>query len=150
MRLHAGGPGIVLLVIACAPANPRAIVWGHEQCAHCHMTLTDHRFAAEVITRTGKVVTFDDVGCLRAWLAADRGPPARVWVADFTVPDEWLPADSAVYLHSDTIRTPMASGLVAVRPGSRADSLDALLGGRLLTWRELGLEPVPSHVPQGN
>jgi copper chaperone NosL len=145
MRLRARGTMILLLLAACVPVRPRAIAWGHEQCAHCHMTLTDHRFAAEVITRTGKVVTFDDVGCLQAWLNGNQGPVSRVWVVDFAAPDQWLPADSAVYLQSDTIRTPMASGLVAVRPGRAADSLRAVLGGKLQTWRELRADSSVLH-----
>jgi copper chaperone NosL len=101
------------------------------------MTVADPRFAAELRTNTGKAVVFDDVGCLAAWLAENSGRVAAVWVASFTTPDRWLPADSAVYLQSDTLRTPMASGLAALRPGSEADSIRSFLGGRLLTWPDV-------------
>ncbi len=57
----------------------------------------------------------------------------------------WLPADSAVYLRTDTLRTPMASGLVALRPGAEADSVRTALGGTLLTWGEVLAAASPDH-----
>jgi copper chaperone NosL len=105
------------------------------------MTLADPRFAAEALTKTGKAVVLDDVGCLAAWLGENSTPIASAWVADFAEPATWLRADSAVYLQSDTIRTPMSSGLAALRPGRQADSVRAALGGRLLTWAEVLASP---------
>ena len=131
---------------ACSPIRPRAIAWGRESCSHCHMTLADPRFAAESLTRTGKAVVFDDVGCLAAWVAENRAVVASSWVANFAAPDQWLRADSAVYLRSDTLRTPMASGLAALTPGPQADSVRAALGGTLLTWTDL-LSALDRHVP---
>jgi copper chaperone NosL len=110
------------------------------------MTLADPRFAAELLTRTGKAVVFDDVGCLAAWLGENSIAVGSSWVANFAAPDQWLPADSAVYLRSDTLRTPMASGLVALAPGQQADSVRVLLGGTLLTWHDLLAAP-HRHAP---
>jgi copper chaperone NosL len=110
------------------------------------MTLADPRFAAELLTGTGKAVVFDDVGCLAAWLGENRVAVASSWVANFAAPDGWLPADSAVYLRSDTLRTPMGSGLAALAPGRQADSVRALLGGTLLAWSDVRAAP-PRHPP---
>lgn len=137
---------LLLFLAACAPSRPRAIAWGREPCAHCHMTLADRRFAAEALTKTGKAVVVDDVGCLAAWLGETSAPIASAWVADFADPATWLRADSAVYLLSDTIRTPMSSGLAALRPGREADSVRTALGGRLLTWAEVLTSP-HRHAP---
>jgi copper chaperone NosL len=105
------------------------------------MTLADPRFAAESLTRTGKAVVFDDVACLAAWLGENHTAVASSWVANFAAHDQWLRADSAIYLQSDTLRTPMASGLAALTPGRQADSVRSLLGGRLLTWSEVLVMP---------
>lgn len=101
------------------------------------MSLVDPRFAAQLRTGTGKAVVFDDVGCLVAWMTENRIPVSAAWVSTFTPPHDWLPADQSVFLRSDTIRTPMASGLAALRPGPVADSVLAALGGQLLTWPEV-------------
>jgi copper chaperone NosL len=110
------------------------------------MTVADGRYAAEAITRTAKIHVFDDIACLTAWLAENGGVMASLWVADFAAPDQWLAADSAVYLQNDTVHTPMASGLAALRPGREADSVQALLGRRLRSWPEVLAMP-HGHAP---
>ena len=104
------------------------------------MTIVDPRFAAELVTATGKVYVFDDVGCLTAFIHGGTVPSAQVqglWVYDYLEPDSLLDARQAVYLEVDTLPTPMSSHLVALRAGPRADSLRARLGGTLLAWEEL-------------
>ncbi len=135
------------LAAGCGPPQPREIAWGSEPCAHCHMSLMDERFAAQLRTGTGKVVVFDDVGCLAGWIRETGAPVAAAWVASYAEPREWLAADEAVYLHTDTVRTPMTSGLVALRAGREADSVRAVLGGRLLAWPDVLAMP-HRHTPR--
>lgn len=139
----------VLLAAGCGPAGPRALALGAESCTHCHMTIMEARFSAQAITETGKVFVFDDVGCLASWLAASPPPTASLWVWS-TIPGEgWLPAERAVYARSDTLRTPMRSGLAAVSPGAAADSLAAALGGALVGWDEVR-RAAHTHSPTGS
>ncbi len=129
-----------LLVGGCASPAPRPIAWGEERCRHCHMTIADPRFAAELVTSKGLVYTFDDVGCLAAFVREGTVAETQVhslWVYDYLRPDSMLDARRAVYLRADTLRTPMSSHLAALRPGPAADSLRARLGGELVAWDRL-------------
>jgi len=110
------------------------------------MTIADPRFSAEAIAPTGKVAVFDDVGCLAAWLADGGTPPASTWVLSFVDGRVWLGTAQSVFLQSRSLRTPMGSGLAALRPGAEADSVQAALGGTLLTWDEVRAQP-HSHRP---
>ena len=130
----------VLLVAACARPAARPIAFGQERCRHCHMTIADPRFAAELVTAKGLVYTFDDVGCLAEFVRGGTVAGAQVhslWVYDYLRPDSLLDARQAVYLRADTLQTPMSSHLAALRPGPTADSLRARLGGELLAWDQL-------------
>jgi len=101
------------------------------------MTLADARYAAQLITTSGKTFVFDDPGCLAAFYAGGEVPRDKVgsvWVNNYLAPGDWLDARTAVFIHAPGLRTPMASGLAAVRPGAEADSLRAALGGTVLTW----------------
>jgi len=103
------------------------------------MTIADPRFAGELVLRTGKIYRFDDPGCLAAFVR-DRMPATKVqsaWVNDFAHPDRLLDASQASYLLSETLHTPMASHLAALTLGREADSVQAALGGRLLTWTQV-------------
>ena len=134
--------GIAFAAAACSTPGPRPLAFGAEACAHCHMTLADPRFAAELVTRTGKVFPFDDAGCLAAFVVAGGVREADVgslWVADFTRPDSLLPAAGTVFLRHDAFHTPMDYRIVAFRDRRSADSVRAGLGegGELLSWPEV-------------
>lgn len=125
-------------LMACTP-GPVPLAVGERPCDHCHMVIMDPRFGGELVTSTGKIYQFDDIGCLAEFVASgqvSRDEVHSVWVSDFRDPATLLDAASAVYLEVDSLRTPMGSGLAASAPGS-ADSFAALLGGERRTWAEL-------------
>jgi copper chaperone NosL len=131
--------GVLLGAAACGSAGPRPLVLGEEQCTHCHMTLADARFAGELITTTGKVIPVDDVGCLAMYVHLLPGDVKirSLWVNDFANPDSLFDATGAVYLRSDSLRTPMDYHMVAFRQGRTADSVRAVIGGDLLSWDQV-------------
>jgi hypothetical protein len=101
------------------------------------MTLGDPRFAAELVSRTGLVTPFDDVGCLASHVAdADSAAIHSIWASDYLEPDSIVAVERLVFLKTDSVRTPMSYGIVAVRPGPRADSLAVALGANRWTWLE--------------
>jgi len=125
--------------LACGTPGPTPIAFGEATCDHCHMTIVDRRFAAELVTRTGKVYPFDDAGCLATFTVNGPVGPELVhsaWVTDFRLPGTLIPAQEAIFLRTDSIRTPMASNLLAV-PRAAGDSLQAALGGTLLDWAQV-------------
>jgi copper chaperone NosL len=137
---------------ACGP-SPRPIRYGEDACEHCHMLISDPRFAGQLVTRTGKVYTFDDIGCLAAFVATGAVPAAdvkSVLVQSFVTSDSVMDAAGALYLRSDELRTPMASNLAALRPGREADSVRAVMGGTLLSWRDVrtGMPAMAEAVAQ--
>lgn len=139
--------------VACGQPSPRPIRYGHELCQYCRMTITDPRFAAQLVTRTGRVFSFDDIGGLVAFMNEERVPPAEVhstWVHSFSHPELQLDATTARFLRSDRLRTPMGSQLAAFLPGREGDSIGAELGGEVLRWEEVLVLPsraVPDQPP---
>jgi len=96
--------------------------------------------AGELITVTGKVIPFDDVGCLASFVATGGVSRERIgslWVSDFAHPDSLLDVNQAVFLRSDSLHTPMDYHVVAFRQGRTADSMRAALGAELLSWDQV-------------
>jgi len=123
---------MALLVAACAAPAPRPLAVGTDGCSHCHMRLADARYGAELVTRTGKVLPFDDAGCLATFVQGN-GPEARqvhsLWVSDYARPDILLRAEEAAFIRHPAFRTPMDHGIVALASPAAADSALAALGG---------------------
>lgn len=139
MRLAGGAAGLaaMLTIQACGSPAPRDIRYGEESCDYCHMTIMDPAFAAQLVTRQGKVYLFDDVGGLASFYRENRVPPGDVfgmWVNLFDHPDRRVPVDSAVFLRSTRLRSPMGSGIAAFASRAAADSVRLAAGGDLLRW----------------
>ena len=128
------------LVLACSPRGPKDIRYGEELCDYCHMTITDPAFAAQLVTSTGKVHVFDDIGDLASFTTEGRVPVDEIhgiWVNLFLHPADRIPVDDAVFLQSDRLRSPMSNGLAAFRSGDTADSLRGEIGGQIMMWRDV-------------
>lgn len=126
-----------LLAAGCSGSGPPNVRYGQEECAHCRMIVNDERYAAAVVTPAGEARKFDEVGCLLDYLKDHTGDGDRLWVRSYR-PTGWLDARVAVYVHAPKLQTPMGSGLAAVATRAEADALAGELGGKVLTFAELG------------
>ena len=84
------------------------------------MSISDLRFAAALTTDRGKVHLFDSIECLTVYELKeldDEGSVATRWVSDF-VHQKLVPAESAILVRDESIRSPMAAGLVAFTDSS--------------------------------
>ena len=128
----------VTLLASCGSAGPRPLVAGTDECEQCRMMITDPRFGAEVITRTGKVQTFDAVECLAAYVAAaDTAALQSVWVNDYEHPGTWIAAAEAVFISGANIGSPMGRSMLALAPGTPASAAVTRYGGRITHWQTL-------------
>jgi copper chaperone NosL len=125
-----------LLLAACA-AGPQPVVWGVEECAHCQMVIADERFAAQVVDARGNAYKFDAIECMADFVNAGEFSAGEhtAWIADGR--DGWIAAETATFVRSDAIRSPMGGGLAAHGSADAARELQAQVGGELLTWPEV-------------
>ncbi len=125
---------LALLVVACGGTTPRAIALGEDACGYCRMEVTDARFAAQAITRTGRVHVFDSIDCLAGYVrAADAATLVGLWVTDADQPGRFVPAESAGYLRGSALRGPMGT-TVAFASVDAARAAQARFGGQLAEW----------------
>lgn len=125
---------LAMLVLACGGTTPRAIALGEDACAYCRMEVTDARFAAQAVTRTGRVHVFDSVDCLAGYArSTDAGTLAGLWVTDAEQPGRFVPAESAGYLRGSALRGPMGATVAFASPEA-ARAAQARFGGTLADW----------------
>lgn len=138
-RKRRAATALMLAVIAssCAPAGPRPIVLGEDQCHFCKMEITDARFGAQVVMRTGRVQVFDSVECLAAFVAsAPAESIASVWVADVAAPATFVRAEEAGFLLDGVLRGPMGRAVSFATPAA-ASREGQQSGGATVSWRAL-------------
>ncbi len=110
-----------LLAVAAAaaacgggPVRPAALDPAHDACRSCRMPVSDPRVAAQLAAPGEEALFFDDIGCLRDFLAgAPAGRPGAVaFVADHRT-GAWVPASAARLSRCPAVETPMGSHLLA-------------------------------------
>lgn len=116
------------------------LILGQQECEECKMIVSEERFAAGVAfiaDGDASKFVFDDVGCLVDWLgkSADRDS-CIPYVHDYDTL-AWLDARTAFFMHSEELRTPMASHIAAFADDAAAEALLQKYPGQRVTWPEL-------------
>jgi copper chaperone NosL len=93
---------------ACGAAS-HTIAFGLDSCAECRMIVSDRRFGAQLVTKTGKAITFDSIACLRAYLAGHPDAFGETWVVDASHPGTLLKETQAQLLADSATHPPMGS-----------------------------------------
>lgn len=120
--------------------GPRPIKYGQDACAFCKMTLMDQHYGAEVVTKKGKVYVLDDVNCLAMFLQKSGVPQAEMagrYITDHAHAGVLLEVEKALFLHSDNLKTPMASGVAAFANTEDLNQVKSKTGGEVLNWEQV-------------
>ena len=130
----------VFLLAACGGGTnleePPEIRYGEDICEQCGMIISEARYAASYVTTAGDVRLFDDVGGMLVYDVQNEEDVHIYWVHDFNT-EEWIKADTAVYVLSNDLATPMGWGLAAFAQAADAEQFMAENGGVITTWDDL-------------
>lgn len=118
--------------------RPATLDTRNDACAHCRMSVSSVRTAAQIVAPGEEPRFFDDLSCLSSWLGAGHVLPsgARIFVADHRT-SSWVLADLAVFTRVPGLETPMGSGIVAHESEASRDQDDAVRGGSPVPRREV-------------
>jgi copper chaperone NosL len=109
------------------------------------MAISQPQYAAQVVDQDGNAYKFDDIGCMLRYLREHTLPQRRLYVMDY-VNRQWLEAERTVFVRSNAIESPMASGLAAFRDHSAAQQFLGNSSGQMISFAELiGRQPPAEH-----
>jgi len=128
---------VPLLLSSCSGA-PQPIEYGADQCTYCMMAITDDRYGTEVLTKKGRTYKFDSIECMVNTVidgtkitASDVGS----WYAtDYANRRTLIDAETAVFLYSQKLPSPMGENLTAFSSSDDADYMLTRRGGTILDW----------------
>ncbi len=125
----AGELGAALWRATAPPDGPEPVAFDRTPCARCGMLVSDPRFAAQLQTRDGRVLHFDDPGCLLLY-EHERAPEVQARWFRAARAERWIPGGSVAFGPLEP--SPMGYGLAAQERGapgalSRAEALERAL-----------------------
>ena len=132
---------VLIFLQACATSSPEPIHYGSDACAHCKMTIMDDKFGTELVTSKGKVFKFDSIECMLDFIKdapsvyLDAGN--QVFLTDMLQPGSFIDARQAIYVHDETLQSPMGGNLAAFRTRLLAQRSRTGAGVKFYTWDEL-------------
>ncbi len=106
-----------MLFGACAPNldAPPDIAWDHAVCTECGMLVSDPAYASALIEREGKMLAFDDPGCLFKYILENHPNLHAMWFHDGSQ-DRWVREQEVAFTTGHV--SPMGSGLMPVLAGT--------------------------------
>lgn len=131
--------GASLLISSCQ-SGPTPIQVGKDNCSFCKMGIADARFGAEVMNKKGKAWKFDDVHCLLGFLAQGTLKPdevREVYLTRYDGDHSLLPAEKALLLRSENLRSPMGGNVAAFEDQQSLQAAAKEFSGEVISWESL-------------
>lgn len=129
---------IVSFCLTSCGAGPEPMRYGKDECTSCKMIVSDQRFGAEIVTTKGRVLKFDDIGCMNDFIkngGIARSDIKQRVVCDFNHPNVFIPVESALFLKNDELKSPMRSDSAAFATQAELEAVKSQLGsGEQAKW----------------
>ena len=68
----------VLAIMSCQKSGPQDFALGKDQCDNCRMTITEQKYATQLITQKGRAYKFDDIMCMNMY-ESSISLPVNFW-----------------------------------------------------------------------
>ena len=145
MRIGRWLSGVLILLAALALAGcaqqtgepqPPEIAYGRDVCDRCGMMIDEPRFAAAVILANGQTLKYDDLGEMIMQHGAASQGAVRAWFVHDYHSEEWLRGETASYVLSPKLRTPMGFGVAAFADRASAEAFAATMSGTVMSLEE--------------
>lgn len=124
-------------ILSCS-IEPKPIIYGSDACDFCKMNIVDQIHGAEIVTDKGKVYKFDAIECMIDFKnEMSKEQPQLFLTNHYHTPKELIFADSATFLISHNLPSPMGEFITAFKSKSAAEEAQKELDGKIYSWDEL-------------
>ncbi|MBX3163015.1 MAG: nitrous oxide reductase accessory protein NosL [Bacteroidetes bacterium] len=136
---------LAVVLSSCGTETVQPIKLNTDNCDFCRMTISDGKFAAEVITQKGRAYKFDDLSCMLGYVAEQaKGSIKSYYINDYLKDNELIDATSAWYVYDEEFRSPMGGNTAAFSSQETARAYAEKLGVQETGWNEVS-EQQPEH-----
>ncbi|WHF51291.1 nitrous oxide reductase accessory protein NosL [Chryseobacterium gotjawalense] len=125
--------GSMIALTACTKTGPQEIAVGKDQCDNCKMTITEPKYATELITEKGRLYKFDDIHCMEDYESSNPETTgnAKTYVADFPS-GAFIESNTATLIKGGDIKSPMGGNTQAYKDKAAAEKAATELHATLL------------------
>jgi copper chaperone NosL len=129
-----------LWLAACAPKDgeprPPEIAYGQDLCEACGMLIDQPQLAAATLDASGIVHKFDDIGDMLQFHTDHPTLQPQAWFVHDYDTEAWLRAETAYFVYSSDLQTPMGHGLAAFESEAAAQDHAEQWNAQVLSFDE--------------
>lgn len=145
VKLKKTSPVSVLLIASgltmlasCSRVNIEPIALHKDKCEECKMTISDPRFAGELVTKKGRIYKFDDIACMKTYLSKEgEDKMAYTMIADFTNIHSLHPVKESFYIRLQSINSPMQGNIIAFMNKDSASIYAQMHNAKVESWIDI-------------
>lgn len=125
-----------VVLSGCETSGPEAVKLNTDKCDNCGMTISDPKFAAEIVTKKGRIYKFDDISCLLNYKRdnKDKMDNSKFYISDFLGDDHFISTESALFIEGESINSPMGGNIAAFSNKDSAAAYTSKYKARSTTW----------------
>lgn len=128
----------LLTLISCGSNEPKPIKINTDACDFCKMTIANGKFGAELITKKGRYYKFDDLACMVQFAKSNTVVPYQsFFVSDYLKDNTLIPAETAFFIKSDKINSPMRGNMAAFSAATQQSEYGKKFEAQTLNWSEV-------------
>ncbi len=122
-----------MFLFSCTEKGPKEIAIGKDQCDNCKMTITEAKYATQLITEKGKTYKFDDIRCMDDYASSnpDQSSGSTTYVVDFPTGD-FIKTQNASLIKGGSIKSPMGGNTQAYSDKSAANEAAEQSGAEII------------------
>ena len=127
---------LILFFLTSCNSQPEPLKIGSDVCLLCKMGVADSKFGGELITSKGKIYKFDDIGCMIRFIKTGdvkQKDISRTVIVNYEKPNDFIDADKAVLIISETTKSPMGFNIAAFSSKESVSKIE----GKIFSWNEL-------------
>lgn len=142
-KKNAVGAAVVALLTftftSCGNSGPEEIKLNKDDCDNCKMSISDKRFACEILTSKGRAYKFDDVSCLLDYKTAhsDKMNNASYYIQDYLVPNTLSLINALTFVKGENISSPMGGNIAAFTNKDSATVYATQWQAELTSWESI-------------
>ncbi len=116
---------LMLLSFSSCSQTVEPIKIGTDNCTYCQMTIMKNNNGGEIISKKGKVFKFDDMGCLRDFIADKKIAASDISKIFLNEMESGTMVESSLLalIKNDSFKTPMNYNIIAVKKEKAKDYL---------------------------
>jgi len=129
----------LVLLVACGHSGPETININKDDCDNCKMSISDKRFACELVTEKGRAYKFDDVTCMMSYKNdnKDKMTNAHFYINNYLLPNDLLLSDKLTFVEGENVSSPMGGNIAAFTNKDSAETYSVRWNAKIINWQTI-------------